>query len=211
MRPWTLLAAPLAAALCTTAAAAQPAPRTPPPPSRVEVGVRLAGFEMVNSADSYDAVYGETMPVGGVEAAAVLRGRLFLALAYERGEVDGERVLLTRPPRPTGVPTELTYAPLHLTLGAVLRPRARWQVRLGAGPTLLDWQDASAGESQGGTDLGWHLAAGLRRELRRWSLGGELRYSTIPDAVGEGGVTQFFGDDDLGGLELAAVASYRLR
>jgi hypothetical protein len=109
------------------------------------------------------------------------------------------------------VATELAYAPLHLTLGAVLRPRRPWQLRLGAGPTLLDWRDASAGERQGGTDVGWHVAAGLRRGLPRFSLGGELRFSSIPGAVGEGGVTQFFGEDDLGGLELAAVVGYRLR
>jgi hypothetical protein len=219
LRPWAQVtarvAALLAGALCPVATAAQPveppAPRTPPPPPRLEVALRLGGFEMVNSADSYDAVYGETLPLWGVEAAAVLRGRFLVALAYERGEVDGERVLLTRPPRPTGVATELAYAPLHLTLGAVLRPRRPWQLRVGAGPTLLDWRDASGGESQGGSDLGWHVAAGLRRELDRVTLGGELRFSSIPDAVGEGGVTQFFGEDDLGGLALAVVAGYRLR
>jgi hypothetical protein len=190
---------------------AAPAPKPPPPPPRFEVGLRLAGFEMVNSADSYDAVYGDTLLLYGVEAAVVLRGRWLLALAWERGEVDGERVLLTRPPRPTGVSTTLTYAPLHLTLGWILRPAALWEARLGAGPTLLDWDDSSAGESQGGTDTGWHLGAGLRRRVGRWSLGGELRYSSIPDAVGEGGVSAFFDEDDLGGVELAAVAAWRLR
>jgi hypothetical protein len=51
----------------------------------------------------------------------------------------------------------------------------------------------------------------MQRAVKRWSLGGELRYSSIPDAVGEGGVSAFFDEDDLGGVELAAVASWWVR
>ena len=179
-------------------------------PLRVRLGARLGAFEMVGSADSYDAVFGEPMPQLGVALEVQPWRRVLFALTYDYGEVDGEQVLPSRPPRPTGISETLTYQPLALTVGYLLNPEALWQWQLGAGATLLTWRDKGT-RSESGSDSGAHAVVGLRREGSRWALGGELRYSTIPDAVGEGGITAFFGEDDLGGVALHFVALYRLR
>jgi hypothetical protein len=184
--------------------------RPPAPPPAWRLGLRLGAFDMINSADSYDAVYGDPLPLVGVGLEVEVR-RWLLGLTYDLGEVDGEQVLPGRPPRPTGVEETLTYRPLALTGAYLLNPAGRWRWHLGAGAVLLDWEDEGASRSDGGSDAGALAVVGLRRDPGRWSLGGELRWSTIPDAVGEAGVTRFFGEDDLGGLALHLVALYRLR
>jgi hypothetical protein len=186
-------------------AAGQPGPR---PIWRL--GVRLGAFDMINSSDSYDAVYGDPMPQLGVALEAEIR-RWLIGLTWDHGEVDGEQVLPGRPPRPTGAGETLTYRPLSLTAAWVVNPAARWRWHLGAGVTLLDWEDEGVTRSADGSDTGAHAVAGIRRERRRWTFGGELRWSTIPDAVGEAGITRFFGEDDLGGIAFHVVALYRLR
>jgi hypothetical protein len=201
----------LALGLVAMAAAARPATAQPArPPVEVRLGARLGAFDMVNSPDSYDAVFGEPMPQLGLALEVQPWRRVLLALTYDYGEVDGEQVLPSRPPRQTGVSETLTYQPLALTAAWVANPEARWRWHLGGGLTLLDWKDEGT-RSASGSDSGYHAVAGLRTARARWTLGGELRYSTIPDAVGESGITAFFDEDDLGGLALHFVALYRLR
>jgi len=191
-------------------------PRTPP---SWAAGLRAGVFDMTNSPDAYDAVFGDPMPRLGaqLELDALRRWRFALTLDY--GTVDGERVLLTDPPRGTGVDEELTTIPLHLTAAWRFRPGAAWDGYLGAGPSLLDWEDESEGVSEGGTDPGGSIVLGLRRQRpslpgeRRpggWEWGGELRWSAFPGALPDAGVAGFFGEDDPGGLSLTFTALRRL-
>jgi hypothetical protein len=48
------------------------------------------------------------------------------------------------------------------------------------------------------------LAGADVRVLRLVSVGGEFRYRAVDGVLGVGGVSQIFGDDQLGGLSLAA-------
>jgi len=202
----------LAPAAAAAAQAGEPASQTDQagPGWTWRLGPRLGLFDMINSSDSYDAVYGDPMPQLGLALEAEI-GRWLVGLTYDYGEIDGEQVLPGRPPRPTGDDETLTYRPLSLTAAWVVNPAARWRWHLGAGVTLLDWEDEGVTRSASGTDTGGHAVAGARRERGRWSLGGELRWSTIPDAVGEAGITRFFGEDDLGGVAVHVTALYRLR
>lgn len=179
---------------------------------------RLGAFDMTQSADSYDAVYGgDPLPQLGLGLELELRERWLLFLTYDYGEVDGEQVLPARPPRRTGVGTTLTYQPLALGAAIVLNPRSRWGVALGGGTLWLDWKDEGDAGSAGGTDTGAFALLGIRRRNSlseigsRWQWGAELRYSSVPDAVGEGGITAFFDEDDLGGISLTLAGFYQLR
>ena len=211
----------LLAAAAALPAAAQPAdePAAPPPtPPSWAAGLRAGVFDMTNSPDAYDAVFGDPMPRLGAQLELDAWRRWRLALTVDYGTVDGERVLLTDPPRGTGVDEELTTLPLHLTAAWRFRPRARWDPYLGAGPSLLDWEDESEGASQSGTDPGGNVVLGLRRQrpqvpgLRRpggWEWGAELRWSTFPDALPDSGAAGFFGEDDPGGLSLTVLGLRR--
>lgn len=187
------------------------------PPALWRLAARLGAFDMTGSSRSYDAVYGgDPIPQLGLGLELELRSRWLLSVTYDYGEVDGEQVLPTRPPRPTGQGTTLTYQPLAVGAAVIVNPRHRWGIALGGGALWLDWEDRGASGSAGGSDAGYYALAGLRRRPglddlgRRWQWGGELRYSSVPDAVGEGGITALFGEDDLGGVSLTVVLFYHL-
>lgn len=175
-------------------------------------GVRLGGFEMVNAQDSYDAVYDDPMPVLGLQLDWRFRTRWILEASLDYGEVDGERVLLADPPVGTGIDETLTYVPLHLAASWSFYRNAPWELRIGAGPSILWWEsDADVSLADGdpdadGTEIGGSVALSARRAFRAWTLGGELRWSSFPDAVGDAGVTRFFDEDDLGGVSVNVIA-----
>jgi hypothetical protein len=191
------------------------------PRTRWGLGVRGGLFDMINAPDAYDAVFGEPMPSVGAQLELDRLPRWRFAATLDYGQVEGERVLLTDPPRGTGVEEELRMIPLHVTAAWRLRPLARWDWYVGAGPSLLDWENESAGSSNGSTDTGASVVLGLRRQRepdaapgtidvggrpRGWRWGGELRWSTFPDALPDDGISGFFGEDDPGGVTLTFVA-----
>jgi opacity protein-like surface antigen len=214
VRRRTAAALAAACALAAASAAAQPPdepPAEPPPPTAWSWGLRAGLFEMVNAPDAYDAVFGEPMPRIGAQLEADWRARWRFAASVDVGRVEGERVLLTDPPRGTGIDEELTTVPLHLTAAYRFRPGARWDLYAGLGPSLLHWRDETDFDSESGTDLGGSVVAGLRRQppAARWRFGGELRWSTFPGALPEEGVAGFFDEDDPGGLSLTFLALRR--
>jgi hypothetical protein len=208
-----LLPAVVLLLLPVTAAPAQtaPEPQAPRFPVEVRLGLRAGAFEMVGSADSYDAVFGDPLPLGGADLEVRFATRWMLRASAEYGEIDGEQVLFTNPPTSTGEEVSLTYLPIHLSAGYLARPGRPWRLTLGAGVTLLSWETTSQLSSSSGTDPGGHAFLALERVGDRIGVGAELLYSSIPDAVGDAGATQFYGEDDLGGLALGLTVRWRVR
>ncbi len=205
----TLAAAALAALAPPARAQPDPGPAAPAHRAvRWAFGLRAGLFDMVDSPDSYDAVFGEPMPRLGAELEVDAGRRWRFDLSLDAGRVEGERVLLTDPPRGTGIGETLTTIPLHLTAAWRFRPAARWDVYAGGGPSFLSWRVSSAGDSASGSDPGGSLVVGLRRQPAgaRWSFGGELRWSTFPGALPDRGVNRYYGEDDPGGAALTFLA-----
>ncbi len=186
---------------------------TPVAAGEFAAGLRAGVFEPTNAQDSYDAVYGGTMSQIGVQLEYHTRGRLFFEATYDRGSVNGETVAVVPgggPPIPTGIDTELKLAPLHVTIAWLFRPRSSaWNVYAGAGPSVLYWSETSALGDRSTSDSGASAVVGVRRNLAKWAFGGELRYSSFPNALGDSGVAGVFHEDDLGGFGLHALALYR--
>ena len=202
--------------VCACVAIAFPASAQPPTAARPAAtawswGVRAGLFEMVNSADAYDAVFGDPMPRIGLQIETDRWSRWRFAASLDVGRVEGERVLLTDPPRGVGIEEELTMIPLHLTAAYRFRPQKAWDLYAGLGPSLLDWTDETSFDSEGGTDAGGSVVVGARRQppVGRWRFGGELRWSTFPGALPDSGVAGFFDEDDPGGLSLSLLALRR--
>lgn len=176
------------------------------------LGARVGAFESTQASDTWDAIYGETMVQYGLQVEARFSPGWFLALSIDRGSVDGEAVapLPGGGTVPTGLDTELTMTPLHLTVGGIVWPDRAWQLYYGGGLSRLDWEDANIVAPVDSTDNGFHAVIGVRRELSRLALAGEARWSSFPDAIGEGGASAFFGEDDWGGISTHLVVSFRL-
>lgn len=210
-RPDLLALALVILLLPATATLAQRSPDTHPAgPAEWSAGFRLGLFDMTNSADSYDAIYGDPMPrVGGqVERQ---RGHLRFALSFDYGQVDGERVLLTGNGfRGTGIDEQLTLAPVHLTAAWRFNPLARWEWSAGLGPSFLFYDNGGEAGSDSGSDFGGSALLGLRHQGPTWDFGGELRWSTFPGALDDSrGVLAFFDEDDPGGVSLTFTALRR--
>lgn len=183
-------------------------------PVHFDLGVRVVSLQEVNASDSYDLVFdGDAMTQFGVQFEAQIRRHFLVGLVYETGEVDGHRVLPGDPPIQTTAEETLTLSPIHLTFGWVFAPESPLHGFVGVGPTLLDWEDESGADSASGSDTGYHGVAGLRWSTasHRFTVGGELRYSSVPDAVGEAGVTRLFDEDDLGGTTVGLSLLWRVR
>lgn len=175
------------------------------------LGVRVGTFEPQQASDTYDALYGDTMLQLGVQGEVRFARGWFVALSVDRGEVDGG--LVGGGPGglvPTGEPTTLTMMPIHLTVGGIVGRERPWSFYFGGGPSLLQWEEDNVVAPQDESDSGFHAVVGVRRSFRRVEAAAEARWSTIPDAIGDRGLSRGFGEDDWGGLALTAVVGFRL-
>jgi hypothetical protein len=199
----------LLALALSSRALAQDTNVTQPARTSFHAGVRVTGFTMLRSKDSYDAVYGKPMPQVGLRLEARFAKPWFAALTADYGRVSGEAQVFVPEPIGTGEHVRLTMSHVHLTAGYVFGARSPWSVYAGLGPTLLRWKEEADLESRSATDFGGHALLGLRRSLGRWEAAAEIQYTAIPNAIGEGGAAGFFGEDDLGGLTFGLAATFR--
>ena len=172
----------------------------------LRAGVRVGAFDMTNAGDSYDAVYGDPMLVGGLELAAVFDRNWFLQLTVSGGEMEGEQVVLLPEPLPTGYDTTFRMTPVHLTGGRSFGS-GRWRFATGLGPSYVSWEEEGEFETTSDENVGGHLLLGLSRTYADWLIGGELVYSIVPDAIGKGGASGQLGEEDMGGVALMFRAS----
>ena len=62
---------------------------------------------------------------------------------------------------------------------------------------------ASSDEDVDETFNGYHLSGGAEYKITRWlGAAGEVAWTTVPDSIGEGGVSEAFDEHDLGGTTL---------
>ena len=178
---------------------------------RFELGLRLGGFEPANSQDTYDAVYGGTMTQLGAQFEVHTARRIFFQATFDYGTADGELVFpVDGRFEPTGVDSTLKIAPLHLTAAWLFRRRgAAWNAYAGLGPSVLRWSEETDFDDRSASDFGGSAVLGIRKPFATWSLGGEIRWSTFPGALGDEGLADLLGEGDLGGFGLNAFALYR--
>lgn len=172
------------------------------------------GAIQLNAGQSFEAVLGSSSHPGfgvGGRVDGLWRG-LFVDLGFSQQRLSGERVFVIEETIfPLGIDTTITYRPFDVAAG--------WQFRLdrvrpyiGAGMTALSFRETSdfaqAGDDVSEQKTGPMLLAGVDVSLLRYlRTGGEIRYRSIQGILGRGGVSQQFGEDELGGFAFAARVS----
>jgi hypothetical protein len=199
-------------------AQAKPRPRPPllppplPPPTLEIGGYAMLGLMNFTAAESFDAILGSASGgiYGGGARVGLPFGGLFVDVGAWRFHGEGERVFLFQGEEiPLGVPVEITITPLELTAGWQFRFRRapRFRAYVGGGWTSYGYQETS--EFSTGVEnveerfSGYHLLGGGEYQTSRWiAVGAEVTWATVPDALGEGGVSAQFDETNLGGTSV---------
>ena len=112
---------------------------------------------------------------------------------------------------PLGIPLTVEVTPLEITGG--WRFKNLWSrvvPYVGGGWSSYDYKETSefadASENVDDRFTGWHLLGGVEFKVARWvGVGGEIAFTSVPDALGPGGASEAFDETNLGGT------SYRLK
>ncbi len=178
-----------------------------------------AGYQDLTSAkDSANAVFDGSS--GGVTFGGGVRygfgSGLFVGGFVRYFSKDGERVFVASPGGDVfrlGHPLSLRLIPFHGTVGwrfgsGSLRP----YVGGGVGFTSYREESTVGGVTESGSDTKFsaHLLGGV--EFGRGSLrfAGEAMWTTVPDSLGVGGVSEVYGEKDIGGLSIVGKVVFTL-
>lgn len=172
-------------------------------------GYAMFGRINFSAAESFDAIVGESsgpIPGGGVRIGLGLGG-LFFDVGAWRFRADGERVFVANDTVfPLGIPVTITVRPLEISGG--------WRFRLRRVPKLIPYvaggitsmhyeetsEFSTSMENTNAFFNGYHVLGGAQYKITRWlGVAGEASWTTVPDALGEGGVSDVFNETDLGG------------
>ena len=110
-----------------------------------------------------------------------------------------------------GIPVTIEVTPIEVTGGWRFKNFSpRFVPYVGAGWSSYAYKETSdfadAGDDVDERFSGFHILGGAEFKLTHWlGVGGELAWTTVPDALGTGGASRAFDETDLGGV------SYRLK
>ena len=180
---------------------------------------RLGFFRPMQFADSFRAVFDSA---GGMVLGAGVRVELpkniYVEGALDYFNKDGYRVYVagTKAVR-TDIDTSISIIPFTFTGGYrfKLKPSLIPYVGGGFGRYYFKQKDTVTelkGESSFKAHTGYHLLGGVEfRADRPISFAGELKWNTVPGAIGEGGVSKYYEEDNIGGFSISFKVLFRLK
>jgi len=183
-----------------------------PPATALDVSIDLRGgwSHLTQASNSAQAVLGARGgSVWGGAAGVIVKDHFGITLSARRFSETGERVFVADPAAPVfplGHPVSLKLTPVLLSLSYRFRPDAAFTPYAGLGGGRVSFEEVSsvAGvtERESASHREFHALAGLEFGPGRLRAGVELQYSTIPNAIGIGGVSALYGEDNLGGFSV---------
>ena len=169
-------------------------------------GFGQAGGTVFAASDSFDIIVGGPFgPLFGGGAEIVFPNGAFVQGSFERYRETGSRALVSGTQIFTvDSPERITVTPIQGTVGYRAVSSAGWTPYVGAGVGWYRLEEesltASAIDAVSDRHVGYHVMGGIEYPLARWiSLAGEVAWATVPNALGESGVSSVFSEDDLGG------------
>jgi hypothetical protein len=171
------------------------------------------------AAETFDAVIGTSrlsMAGAGGEALGLWKG-LFARVAFSTASETGHRVdVFEDEVVSVGIPITVELRPIEVAGGWRLRPVASGRLvpYFGGGLLRMGYRETSdfadTGENIDTSFTGAVMFGGIEASLVSWIVAGaEVQYRTVPDAIGGGGVSQVFGEDNLGGLTFRVLFGVR--
>ncbi len=165
------------------------------------------GIQLFAAKDSFETILGSSSgPVFGGGGQVTMPNGLFFEVGFSRFNDTGQRVFIFNGEVfDLGIPTEITVTPIDFTGGYRFLDLQSVIPFVGGGVTLQRYQETSplldASEDVDERYTGFHILGGAEFPITRWAaVAGEVRWSRVPDALGQGGVSVVFGEGDLGGI-----------
>ena len=182
-------------------------------------GIDIKGYGLVGgmsfaASESFDAVLDTSSGVifGGGAEIGLPWGGLYVGVGAWQFSEEGERVFVSGSEVfRLGIPVTIEVTPIEVTGGWRFKNVSpRFVPYVGAGWSSYAYKETSdfadAGDDVDERFSGFHILGGAEFKLTRWlGVGGELAWTTVPDALGTGGASRAFDETDLGGV------SYRLK
>ena len=193
-------------ALLLIAAIAAPAAAQLDAPAVSIRGFADAGYETFHATRTFQAIFREDAgAIYGGGGDVVFRRGIFVRVGAWHYENTGERALrLEGETFRLGIPLTITIVPVEVSGGYRFRRSSRLVPYVGGGLTSLGYRErsdfADSGENVDDRFTGYQVLGGVEYRLSRWiAAAGEVQYATVPDAIGGGGLSAEFDEDDLGG------------
>ena len=181
--------------------------------------IEIGGYAMVGqftfaASESFETILGTSSGTifGGGATVGLPLGGLFVEVGAWQYSASGERVLiLDGQIIPLGIPLDVAIVPLEISAGWKFRSRKLPKLvpYAAGGYTSFGYKETSS-FSGTGEDIddrfgGYHLRGGAEFKITRWlGVAGELAWTTVPDAIGNVGVSARFNETDLGGTSVRA-------
>lgn len=200
-------------AAAITAAQVAPARAARRRPRAYVEGLQLRGFGMVArnwlaAGSTFQAVLGSSQATELGGGLSVTEGSYFLDVSARWFARDGERVFVRNGQvYPLGIDTSVTMTPLDVTIGYRFRPFGRLRPYAGGGYTRLRYEEtadfAGSGDDVSESFNGFHVVGGGEWRFGRLvGVATEVAWTRIANAIGDGGASQAFDEDDLGGTSV---------
>lgn len=177
-------------------------------PAMAVRGFGQAGLMMPSARESFRTVAGDAYGFAfGGGAQVRFRNGLFVEGSLDQFRKTGERVFVYDDTVfPLGIPNTITVRPLLFTAGYRFGPSRSVVPYLGGGIGLFSLTERTSfsegGESTDDQSTGYRMSGGLElRSSQFVSTALEAAYTRVPNSLGIGGVSQLFGERDLGGFE----------
>ena len=211
--------------LAAPAAAQTPAtpPRTSAPGPKAPIGVRamfLVDMNQMAAKETFKAVVDSStmMGFGGAVDITGLYQGLFARFAFATSSKEGSRVFVDDDDEvhSLNIPITVKMMPIDLGVGWRMGVGRTKSVTpyVGGGIVLLGFKEtADIGDDDENVSErfnGFSIFGGVDFAAGKWlTFGVEGIYRTVPNAIGEAGVSEHFGETDLGGLGLRFMIGIR--
>ncbi len=170
------------------------------------------GFQRFAANNSFDTILGTSggMIFGGGAQVALWNG-LFFEFGVSRFNDTGRRVFIfNNDIFDLGIATEVTVTPIDITGGYRFSGFDPLTPYLGAGIGFYRYEEtfafAVASESVNERHTGFHIMGGAEVGVHEWvAIAGDVRWASVPDGLGAGGVSQHFNETDLGGASVRVL------
>lgn len=177
-----------------------------------EVAINLEGgwADLSSAKRSAEAVFdGATGgPTFGAGVRWSVTPSIYVTLGGRYFSKEGERAFVAGPGQPAfglGHPLDVRIIPVHAQAGWRFRPDTSLVPYVGLGVGFASYREQStvgdiAEPTISETKFSGIVSTGLEYGRGSVRFGIDLSYSTIPDSLGVGGISQVYGEDDVGGF-----------